>query len=720
MLTRDVHDPGVGFVTLTRVEVTPGPAARAGLLHDARRPRRRARRPRRRCGGPRRSSAASSGGGCACGACPTSSSLRQVGGAPGARGTASAGDPRGRERAPDQPSHDPDDDQALNTSARRRASRRGDPATGSGSSSPRTLRPDGDSIGSQMAMAYALRALGKDVRIVNRDPGPAPLLLFPGVDGIAIAERAEGDFDAVLVMECGDLARTGVQGLEPATSSTSTTTPATRCTGPSTGSTRGAAACGEMVFDVIAGARRAAHARDRDAHLRRDPDRHGIVPLLEHLAAHVRHLPPGGGGRRGSRRPSRAACSTATAGPPEAVRRRCSARWSWRTPGRLAVGSLDRAMAAAAGGTYDDTEGLINLPLTVKEIQAVVFFKEMDRGAVPRQPALEGRRSTSARWPSSSAAAATRTPRAAPSRARCRSPAQVIPRVVEAIERAQRRVRPHERAVTACPRPSRLRRRAPLAVPPPGRVAVTVRGRARAGRRARRRQARGPDFARRGRPVPAPCSVSGRSATRARSTPWRRASCPVLGRATRLAQFLSGAEKHYDARSPPGSATDTYDRTGAVLRTPDAGGVAMPGRNRLRRCAGGHRRASTSRSRPRSPRRRSAGRARTTWRADGRVVTLAAGAGHGRPSRDAGLDGRPCSNPRLACSAGLLRAGARPRPRTASRLRARTWHALRRTASGPFTLARALALEPCNGTRSWRRGRRGARGRSCRTCPRRC
>jgi phosphoesterase RecJ-like protein len=34
-------------------------------------------------------------------------------------------------------------------------------------------------------------------------------------------------------------------------------------------------------------------------------------------------------------------------------------------------------MAAAAGGTYEDTEGLINLPLTVKDIQAVVFFKEI-------------------------------------------------------------------------------------------------------------------------------------------------------------------------------------------------------------------------------------------------------------------------------------------------------------------------------------------------------
>jgi len=48
--------------------------------------------------------------------------------------------------------------------------------------------------------------------------------------------------------------------------------------------------------------------------------------------------------------------------------------------GRLAVIYLDRAMARAAGGTYDDTEGLINLPLTVKEIQAVVFFKEWEAG----------------------------------------------------------------------------------------------------------------------------------------------------------------------------------------------------------------------------------------------------------------------------------------------------------------------------------------------------
>ena len=34
-------------------------------------------------------------------------------------------------------------------------------------------------------------------------------------------------------------------------------------------------------------------------------------------------------------------------------------------------------MTAEAGGTYDDTEGLINLPLTVREIRASAFFKEL-------------------------------------------------------------------------------------------------------------------------------------------------------------------------------------------------------------------------------------------------------------------------------------------------------------------------------------------------------
>ena len=43
--------------------------------------------------------------------------------------------------------------------------------------------------------------------------------------------------------------------------------------------------------------------------------------------------------------------------------------------GRLAVLYLNDDILNATGTTYNDTEGLINLPLTAREIQAVAFFK---------------------------------------------------------------------------------------------------------------------------------------------------------------------------------------------------------------------------------------------------------------------------------------------------------------------------------------------------------
>src|SRR6266511_636526 len=45
----------------------------------------------------------------------------------------------------------------------------------------------------------------------------------------------------------------------------------------------------------------------------------------------------------------------------------------------------------------------------------------------------------------------------------------------------------------------------------------------------------------------------------------------LVGRATRLAQFLTGADKEYDAIIRLGFATDTGDPTGQPLPNPDQG-----------------------------------------------------------------------------------------------------------------------------------------------------
>src|SRR6188474_1806646 len=73
-------------------------------------------------------------------------------------------------------------------------------------------RPDGDAIGSQVAMALALRQLGKDVEMVAADAAPPQFETFPAVGDITVTPTVRGQFDAAIVMECGDLSRTGVEG----------------------------------------------------------------------------------------------------------------------------------------------------------------------------------------------------------------------------------------------------------------------------------------------------------------------------------------------------------------------------------------------------------------------------------------------------------------------------------------------------------------------------
>src|ERR671937_415612 len=75
-------------------------------------------------------------------------------------------------------------------------------------------RPDGDAIGSAMAAAFALRALGKDADVVFDAVPPHFLQTFPGVDAIRVTTHVDEAYDGALIMECSALDRTGVAGLD--------------------------------------------------------------------------------------------------------------------------------------------------------------------------------------------------------------------------------------------------------------------------------------------------------------------------------------------------------------------------------------------------------------------------------------------------------------------------------------------------------------------------
>jgi len=75
-------------------------------------------------------------------------------------------------------------------------------------------RPDGDALGSQMALGLALESIGKTVRWVDHDAAPQPYRHFPSVDRIEVCSSFTGDVDAVIVMECNALTRPEVTGFE--------------------------------------------------------------------------------------------------------------------------------------------------------------------------------------------------------------------------------------------------------------------------------------------------------------------------------------------------------------------------------------------------------------------------------------------------------------------------------------------------------------------------
>ena len=71
------------------------------------------------------------------------------------------------------------------------------------------INPDGDAIGSLVAMGVALEANGIDATLFNESPIPAVYRFLPGVERITRHVKNETVFDTAIVLDCGDLERVG-------------------------------------------------------------------------------------------------------------------------------------------------------------------------------------------------------------------------------------------------------------------------------------------------------------------------------------------------------------------------------------------------------------------------------------------------------------------------------------------------------------------------------
>jgi len=69
--------------------------------------------------------------------------------------------------------------------------------------------PDGDAVGSLLALGLALKKIGKQTTLYNESAIPAVYQFLPGVDGISRRLQAPETYDAALVLDCGDISRIG-------------------------------------------------------------------------------------------------------------------------------------------------------------------------------------------------------------------------------------------------------------------------------------------------------------------------------------------------------------------------------------------------------------------------------------------------------------------------------------------------------------------------------
>jgi phosphoesterase RecJ-like protein len=75
-------------------------------------------------------------------------------------------------------------------------------------------RPDGDAVGSVLAMGMLLEQLGKRADLLSADRVPNIYRWLAGSEGIRTVECVSGSYDAAIVLECDGLERTGLRGLE--------------------------------------------------------------------------------------------------------------------------------------------------------------------------------------------------------------------------------------------------------------------------------------------------------------------------------------------------------------------------------------------------------------------------------------------------------------------------------------------------------------------------
>jgi phosphoesterase RecJ-like protein len=245
--------------------------------------------------------------------------------------------------------------------------------------------PDGDAIGSELALAELAKAFGIETVIVNRDPAPVSLTELPGVEAVLVADTLPADFpdgfDLVVTVECPELDRAGFDGLDRLPILNIDHHKGNPAYGEVNYLDDEAPAVGQMVWSMFKTA--------------------GVKPSVDAaINTYVALTTDTGDFRYSNARPRafRAAAEMVERGadPPTisewvhdgrseaSVRLLGEALKTLRflCDGRLASLAVDEAAFARADADSTDTDEIINIPRAVAGVEAVIFCKQWEPGLV--------------------------------------------------------------------------------------------------------------------------------------------------------------------------------------------------------------------------------------------------------------------------------------------------------------------------------------------------
>ncbi len=249
-------------------------------------------------------------------------------------------------------------------------------------------RPDGDAVGSVLAMGMLLEQMGKRADLVTADRIPSVYRSLPWAERLRTAMRVHGPYDAAILLECDSFERTRLRGLEEFSIVNIDHHASGRAWGQVNWIDRGAASVGQLVHRLVRAAGAVVTPEMATClYTTLLTDTGGFLfGMLEASTFALAHELVQQGADAG-----RIAQDVYFATPMAKLLLLGTALTNLRLEDRLSWLWVTREDMTRVGAVEEDCEGIVNYALSVSGVEAAVFLRELPEGRIRLSLRSKGR-----------------------------------------------------------------------------------------------------------------------------------------------------------------------------------------------------------------------------------------------------------------------------------------------------------------------------------------